>query len=68
MVVDEIICIECGKRLRHPLCCNYDNASGEFIAPDSHPDHGEFGFQYIGPDCAKKLKIPKSWLSPHLIE
>jgi len=58
------VCCECGCELRNPKMCNYDNRRDEFLPPDFQPDHGEFGLQYIGPCCAQKRGIPKSWLIP----
>lgn len=57
--MSEETCIRCGKDLsprRHKfLYVNYDNQTGEYIKPDAAPEHGEFGCQPIGSDCARKL-------------
>lgn len=53
------VCFDCGKVLapnrKHKLMVNYDNAWGRVILPDATPEHGEYGLQYVGSECAKKL-------------
>ncbi len=60
--MEDVHCNECGRKLNNPTYCNLDNRTNEYIAPDSQPEHGEFGLQAIGRCCAAKLGISKSWL------
>ena len=59
---EKVYCNECGRQLDCPTYCNLDNQTGEYMAPDCEPEHGEFGLQPVGKYCAKKLKIPTKWL------
>ena len=58
------VCFHCGKILsptrKHKLMVNYDNAYGRVLAPDATPEHGEWGLQDVGSECAKKL--PKDYV------
>jgi hypothetical protein len=67
MNLSEWPCVVCGAPLkRGHRWINFDNVTGEYLAPDARPAHGEFGLQGIGDGCAKKLvsqgKIQRSWI------
>ena len=57
-------CVDCDKPLRKPMMCNYDNQTDTFISPTDETE--ESGWQYIGPDCARKRNIPRAWLKKEL--
>jgi len=62
------VCSVCEKELEHPLMCNLDNTSGEWLPPDAEPEHGQFGLQYIGRTCARRQNIPAAWLVEGVVE
>lgn len=51
-------CVLCGKPTGRLYAVNYDNASGQVVAPNYvGPDSG---FQPIGSEC--KNKVPAAWV------
>ena len=54
-------CMICGRKATHYVTIDiFDNES--FALPPAGDEETAMGWQPIGPDCARRLKIPKKWL------
>ena len=54
-------CTVCGRKATHYVTMDvFDNE--EWALPPGEEDATALGWQPIGPDCARSLKIPKKWL------
>ena len=59
-------CTVCGRKATHYVTMDILDNETFALAPDEPPlegcDETALGWQPIGPDCARRLKIPKKWL------
>lgn len=63
--IEKVPCLLCNKPTAGKWFVNYDNTSGEIIAPEATPEHGQYGALPVGGDCRLKLilqGLPREWI------